>query len=64
MIVILEWIIWNHRPPEMLQEQMRDLIWDLCHFEVSNLEKEIEYWINHENTTNKTIEIIQMFYDE
>ena len=27
------------------------------------LEQHINYWINPENTTNKTIEIIQLFYD-
>jgi hypothetical protein len=27
------------------------------------LEKQINYWINPENKTNKTIEIIQLFYD-
>ena len=27
------------------------------------LENHINYWINPENTTNKTIETIQLFYD-
>ena len=27
------------------------------------LEEQIKYWINPENTTNKTIEVIQLFYD-
>jgi hypothetical protein len=27
------------------------------------LEEQINYWINPENTTNKTIETIQLFYD-
>ena len=27
------------------------------------LENQIKYWINPENTTNKTIETIQLFYD-
>jgi hypothetical protein len=27
------------------------------------LEEQINYWLNPENTTNKTIEIIQLFYD-
>ena len=28
------------------------------------LENHINYWINPENTTNKTVEIIQLFYDD
>ena len=27
------------------------------------LETQIEYWLNYENTTNKTIETIQLFYN-
>ena len=30
---------------------------------LSVLEENIAYWINPENTTNKTVEIIQLFYD-
>jgi hypothetical protein len=30
---------------------------------LSVLEEQINYWINRENTTNKTIETIQLFYD-
>ena len=30
---------------------------------LTTLAKHIEYWINPENTTNKTIEVIQLFYD-
>ena len=30
---------------------------------LNTLEEHINYWINPENTTNKTIEIIQLFYD-
>lgn len=28
------------------------------------LEQEIDYWIRPENTTNKTVEIIHLFYDK
>jgi hypothetical protein len=30
---------------------------------LNNLEEQIKYWINPTNTTNKTVEIIQLFYD-
>jgi hypothetical protein len=30
---------------------------------LNELEKHIKYWINPKNITNKTIEIIQLFYD-
>jgi hypothetical protein len=31
---------------------------------LNTLEEHIKYWINPENTTNKTIEIIQLYYDQ
>ena len=31
---------------------------------LNTLEEQITYWVNTENTTNKTIETIQLFYDE
>jgi len=31
---------------------------------LNTLEEHIKYWINSENVTNKTIEIIQLFYDQ
>ena len=31
---------------------------------LNTLKQQIEYWIKPENTTNKTIEIIQLFYDK
>jgi hypothetical protein len=31
---------------------------------LSALKEQISYWVNPENTTNKTIEVIQLFYDE
>ncbi len=30
---------------------------------LTTLEEQINYWINPENTTNKTIETVQLFYD-
>ena len=30
---------------------------------LNSLKEQIKYWINPENTTNKTIETIQLFYD-
>ena len=30
---------------------------------LNTLEEQINYWINPENKTDKTIEIIQLFYD-
>ena len=30
---------------------------------LENLKNQIEYWINPENKTNKTIETIHLFYD-
>jgi hypothetical protein len=30
---------------------------------LNTLEAHINYWINPENTTNKTIETIQLYYD-
>jgi hypothetical protein len=31
---------------------------------LKSLEQQINYWLNNENMTDKTIEIIQLFYDE
>ena len=31
---------------------------------LKTLENQISYWLNPENQTNKTVEIIQLFYDE
>jgi len=31
---------------------------------LNSLKNCVDYWINPENVTNKTIEIIQLFYDE
>ena len=28
------------------------------------LEETVKYWINSDNITNKTVEIIQLFYDK
>jgi hypothetical protein len=31
---------------------------------LQTLQNQISYWLNPENQTNKTVEIIQLFYDE
>ncbi len=31
---------------------------------LQTLENQISYWLNPENQTNKTVEIVQLFYDE
>jgi len=31
---------------------------------MNTLKDQINYWIQPENTTNKTVEIIQLFYDK
>ena len=30
---------------------------------LNTLERQISYWVNPENKTSKTVEIIQLFYD-
>jgi hypothetical protein len=30
---------------------------------LNTLEEQLRYWINPENTTNKTVETVQLFYD-
>jgi len=30
---------------------------------LNSLEEQIEYWSNPSNRTNKTIEVVQLFYD-
>ena len=39
---------------------MKQTEWEL---RLNSLKNSIEYWINPTNITNKTIEIIQLFYD-
>ena len=31
--------------------------------EINKLKKEIEYWSNSENETDKTVEVVQLYYD-
>ena len=33
-------------------------------FRLNSLKEQVQYWINPQNKTNKTIEIIQLFYDK
>ena len=33
-------------------------------YRLNTLKQQIDYWIKVENTTNKTVEIIQLFYDK
>ena len=45
----------------MVLDKTKEIEWNE---RLKNLKKQIEYWCNPNNITNKTIEVIQLYYDQ